>query len=84
MIPFFSELFCPELEQPSNGIKLQTSDDNVIGTVVVFRCNTGYEILGDELLDCVENEGQAVWSAQPPLCVEAWWCHHMERSQKGQ
>ena len=49
-----------------------TSDDNTIGTVAVFRCDTGYELLGDETLDCVESGSQAVWNAQTPSCVEIW------------
>ena len=63
-----SAICCPDLNDPANGIMMTTSTDNVIGTVVVFRCDSGYELLGDDVLDCVEVNGEAVWDGQPPIC----------------
>ena len=54
--------------QPTLPGKDQTSQSDIyqVGTSITFSCREGYELIGESLLVCLENE---TWSNTYPRCV---------------
>ena len=63
-IYLFSERFCPNLDDPENGERLDRN--SLPGDRTTFRCHTGYNLKGAPTLLC-RTDGQ--WRPnQPPIC----------------
>ena len=56
---------CSPLDPPVFG-DISCSHDNKVGSKCSFTCNTGYELLGDEVRLC---EDSHIWSGVMPRCV---------------
>ena len=64
MVNIFSEITCPELINPENGVV--SVDNNNLNGVAEYTCNEGFKLDGDPILTCLESEH---WSTQPPICL---------------
>lgn len=59
---------CSNLHIPKNGFHNGTSEETFrLGTILVFGCNVGYHLVGDDTLTC-SVYGQ--WSGSMPQCEE--------------
>lgn len=54
---------CPDPGVPNNGRRIL--DDFRAGMLVFFICNDGYQINGEQLLQCFEN---GTWNSDTPTC----------------
>ncbi|XP_035675655.1 sushi, von Willebrand factor type A, EGF and pentraxin domain-containing protein 1-like [Branchiostoma floridae] len=54
---------CPQLDTPTNG---QVYGHNAYTDVMVFFCNDGYELVGDVVRQCNQDDG--TWSGTQPSC----------------
>ena len=54
---------CPVLDDPANGMVTWTS--LTTGGVATYECDSGFELVGDEMRDCQSN---SQWSGAPPIC----------------
>ena len=50
---------------PSDGRRIL--NDFRAGSIVFFVCNDGFEIVGEQILQCLET---GMWSSDTPTCVE--------------
>lgn len=79
---------CSNLNIPKNGFHNGTTDETIRpGTTLVFGCNVGYHLIGDDTLTC-SVYGQ--WSGSMPQCEGITYyvnmklitcqevCHHYE------
>ena len=57
---------CPEFGSFENGI-IQSKNKHVNDTAT-FKCNKGYNLVGDETLTCQVIDDAASWSNKPPTC----------------
>ncbi|XP_072504083.1 C4b-binding protein beta chain isoform X2 [Notamacropus eugenii] len=55
---------CKLPERPKHG-HFKARDFNS-GSVVVFHCDVGYQLIGAQSLQCMDGE----WSGEPPICEE--------------
>lgn len=53
---------CKDPGNPANGMR--TGDDFIDGQMVVFKCNSGFDIFGSTILRCVEGK----WNNPLPVC----------------
>ena len=54
---------CPELYDPDNGRVMITG--STYGSVAIYSCEPGYELVGDETRSCEED---GTWSGDEPTC----------------
>ena len=54
---------CPVLNDPANGMVTWTS--LTTGGVATYECDSGFELVGDEMRDCQSN---SLWSGEAPIC----------------
>ena len=71
---FFIEVRCPSLPQPENGRHHGSDSRFVMGQEVIFQCDSGYSLVGDQILKCEFNEElqTGVWSARLPVCSRTY------------
>ena len=63
LLPSSSAVECVYLESPENGEVTQTG--TLVGSVAIYSCFPGFELVGEETRTCQEN-GQ--WSGTEPFC----------------
>lgn len=59
---------CTDYGGIGNGIRILQSGTNE-GDTVVFRCNSGYVLLGNRELTC---NSDGTWSGPWPICARGW------------
>nr|KAF6487753.1 sushi domain containing 3 [Rousettus aegyptiacus] len=60
---------CIQVRPPSGGtIQVLRGDGTSVGTVIVFHCPTGHQMVGSGLLTCVWKGSVAEWSSGTPVC----------------
>ena len=57
-----TEILCEELQNPTNGQVSMT--DQSFSSTATYTCDSGYELIGDEVRRCVDGE----WTGQEPSC----------------
>ena len=60
---------CTDYGSISNGLRILQSGTNE-GDTVVFRCNSGYILLGNREVMC---NSDGTWSGPWPMCARGWW-----------
>ena len=55
---------CGQLQPPQNGSV--TGAGHLYGDSIMFACNAGYELYGNDSTACLDNGN---WSAQVPHCI---------------
>ncbi|XP_033100069.1 sushi domain-containing protein 2-like [Anneissia japonica] len=63
-ICFRNETTCPNVTAPENGSK---NGSNSIGNNMVFSCDYGFKLIGNEVIMCQENN---TWSGSEPVCLQ--------------
>jgi len=61
---------CDELEPPPFGI-YDCTDSNLIGSVCTFRCESGYQVIGETERICRNN---SLWSSEEGSCRGKCYC----------
>lgn len=56
---------CEYPPQVVNGAYLYDSDENAIGTFLIYTCQPGFTLVGDRVLQCLHSGN---WSQTPPTC----------------
>ena len=56
---------CPNITKPNNG-EISVTNDTLPGSIAMFECDPGYEIVGANASRCDESTG--TWSEQFPIC----------------
>lgn len=60
---------CTQLQPPPRGtIQVLRGDGTSMGTMLVFHCPSGHQMLGSGLLTCVWKGNLAEWSSDAPTC----------------
>ncbi|ELV14100.1 sushi domain-containing protein 3 [Tupaia chinensis] len=60
---------CTHLQPPPQGtLQVLRGDGTAVGTVLVFRCPSGHQMVGSSLLTCTWKGSLAEWSSGTPLC----------------
>ena len=58
---------CSEVVAPGHGT--MQSEGVSVGSEVVFECNEGYRMVGQDTIRCLpDGNGGAEWSGSPPVC----------------
>ncbi|OXB80743.1 UNVERIFIED_CONTAM: hypothetical protein H355_013536, partial [Colinus virginianus] len=58
---------CRDPGVPMNGTR--NGDGREPGDTVVFQCDPGYELQGDERITCIQVENRYFWQPNPPVCI---------------
>jgi hypothetical protein len=58
---------CPGV-QINNGVTNSSNTSHSAGEIVMFSCNTGYEIVGNMIINCVRSGQDVMWNGDPPGC----------------
>ena len=66
---FLTEITCPTLSAPLNGIPPTCTNDNKFGSDCSFTCDVGYKLNHTDNLQCVET-GTVIgrWNNKEPVC----------------
>ena len=56
---------CGQIAAPENG-SVSTPDGTWVGTLATFSCEMGFELIGEETLQCLDNRA---WSGDAPECI---------------
>uniref|UniRef100_A0A452FNU7 Sushi domain containing 3 n=1 Tax=Capra hircus TaxID=9925 RepID=A0A452FNU7_CAPHI len=60
---------CVQLQQPLQGtFQVLRGDGTSVGTVIVFHCPSGHQMVGSGLLTCAWKGNIAEWSSGTPMC----------------
>ncbi|KAF7478271.1 sushi domain-containing protein 3 [Marmota monax] len=60
---------CAQLQPPPKGtLQVLRGDGASVGTVLVFHCPSGHQMVGSGLLTCAWKGSIADWSSQTPVC----------------
>ncbi|XP_006922870.2 sushi domain-containing protein 3 isoform X1 [Pteropus alecto] len=60
---------CIQVQPPSRGtLQVLRGDGTSVGTVIVFHCPTGHQMVGSGLLTCAWKGSVAEWSSGTPVC----------------
>uniref|UniRef100_H2ZWT6 Sushi domain-containing protein n=2 Tax=Latimeria chalumnae TaxID=7897 RepID=H2ZWT6_LATCH len=60
---------CTGLQPPRYGLFYVEKGSGIsVGSMVVFWCKDGYQLVGSETLACLHGDSAPQWSSQPPLC----------------
>ncbi|XP_078678989.1 clotting factor C-like [Branchiostoma floridae x Branchiostoma belcheri] len=62
---------CDDPGMPTHGSRLWEGEPQREGSAVIYRCNTGYELVGDERRECRPSGN---WTGELPHCVMATTC----------
>ena len=66
-----SVIICPSVEPPDFGKATASHDLSIVASTLSFTCQTGFEVMGDKVLTCMDN---GTYDAPVPLCQgERWW-----------
>uniref|UniRef100_A0A8B9P213 CUB and sushi domain-containing protein 3 n=1 Tax=Apteryx owenii TaxID=8824 RepID=A0A8B9P213_APTOW len=63
----FSTTACRDPGVPMNGTR--NGDGREPGDTVLFQCDPGYELQGDERITCIQVENRYFWQPNPPVCI---------------
>uniref|UniRef100_A0A8C9MUB2 CUB and Sushi multiple domains 3 n=1 Tax=Serinus canaria TaxID=9135 RepID=A0A8C9MUB2_SERCA len=63
----FSTTACRDPGVPMNGTR--NGDGREPGDTVIFQCDPGYELQGDERITCIQVENRYFWQPNPPVCI---------------
>lgn len=67
--PSFSPGTCAQLHPPPQGtLQVVRGDGTSLGTVLIFHCPSGHQMVGSGLLTCAWNGSTADWSSGSPVC----------------
>ncbi|KAG8133889.1 hypothetical protein E2320_011642 [Naja naja] len=58
---------CRDPGVPMNGTR--NGDGREPGDMVLFQCDPGYELQGDERITCIQVENRYFWQPNPPVCI---------------
>ncbi|KAK9403077.1 CUB and sushi domain-containing protein 3-like [Crotalus adamanteus] len=58
---------CRDPGIPMNGTR--NGDGREPGDMVLFQCDPGYELQGDERITCIQVENRYFWQPNPPVCI---------------
>lgn len=47
----------------------RNGDGREPGDTVIFQCQPGYELQGDERITCIQVENRYFWQPNPPVCI---------------
>lgn len=47
----------------------RNGDGREPGDTVVFQCDPGYELQGEERITCIQVENRYFWQPSPPVCI---------------
>ncbi|XP_023972938.1 sushi domain-containing protein 3 isoform X1 [Physeter macrocephalus] len=60
---------CVQVQPPLQGtFQVLRGDGTSVGTVIVFHCPSGHQMVGSGLLTCVWKGSIAEWSSETPMC----------------
>ncbi|KAM9082127.1 sushi domain-containing protein 3 isoform 4-T4 [Megaptera novaeangliae] len=60
---------CVQVQPPLQGtFQVLRGDGTSVGTVIVFHCPLGHQMVGSGLLTCVWKGNIAEWSSETPMC----------------
>nr|XP_019569414.1 PREDICTED: sushi domain-containing protein 3 isoform X1 [Rhinolophus sinicus] len=60
---------CTQVQPPPRGtLQVLRGDGTSLGSVIVFHCPTGHQMVGSGLLTCAWKESFAEWSSGTPVC----------------
>ncbi|KAF5912919.1 hypothetical protein HPG69_007912, partial [Diceros bicornis minor] len=63
---------CAQVQPPLQGtLQLLRGDGASVGTVIVFHCPSGHQMVGSGLLTCAWKGSVAEWSSGTPVCKAA-------------
>nr|XP_025137862.1 sushi domain-containing protein 3 isoform X2 [Bubalus bubalis] len=63
------EGMCVQVQQPLQGaFQVLRGDGTSVGTVIMFHCPSGHQMVGSGLLTCAWKGNIAEWSSGPPVC----------------
>ena len=58
---------CRDTGVPMNGTR--NGDGREPGDTVIFQCDPGYELQGEERITCIQVENRYFWQPSPPVCI---------------
>uniref|UniRef100_A0A803T9B4 CUB and Sushi multiple domains 3 n=1 Tax=Anolis carolinensis TaxID=28377 RepID=A0A803T9B4_ANOCA len=58
---------CRDPGVPMNGTR--NGDGREPGDTIIFQCDPGYELQGDERITCIQVENRYFWQPNPPVCI---------------
>ncbi|KAL2083425.1 hypothetical protein ACEWY4_021198 [Coilia grayii] len=58
---------CNDPGTPQNGTRY--GDSREPGDSITFQCDPGYQMEGDAIITCVENDNRFFWQPDPPTCI---------------
>ncbi|XP_067144673.1 sushi, von Willebrand factor type A, EGF and pentraxin domain-containing protein 1-like isoform X2 [Centruroides vittatus] len=66
ILPKCKEMLCPKPLQPLNGIATLMNEKRNVGSLVVYNCNSGFNLIGNTYAKCLAT---GKWSFETPKCA---------------